>query len=131
MQQQTVLLGALILIVGFGSGYLIGINKKETTPPPMGMHMMHDGEMMGDNTMSMSDMMRDMNAALRGKSGDELDRAFIDEMIVHHEGAVEMAQILVDGTNRPELVQLGNEIITAQTEEIEMMKRWREEWFSR
>jgi uncharacterized protein (DUF305 family) len=95
------------------------------------MHMMPDGSMMPSGDTSMSGTMMDMNAALRGKTGDALDRAFIDEMIVHHEGAVEMARLLLAGTNRPELVQLGNDIITAQTGEIEMMKQWRRDWFGR
>lgn len=135
MQKNTLIIGAILLVVGLGVGYGIGANKAPTTSAPAsqnsGMHMMPDGSMMGDNSSGMSGMMMDMNAALRGKTGDALDKAFIDEMIVHHEGAVEMAQILLAGTKRPELIKLGNDIVTAQTGEIEMMKQWRTNWFSR
>jgi uncharacterized protein (DUF305 family) len=64
-----------------------------------------------------------------GKTGDTLDKAFLDEMIVHHEGAIEMATILLAGTKRPELIKLGNDIIVAQTREVQMMKEWRSQWF--
>jgi len=135
MQKNTLIIGAILLVVGLGVGYGIGASKTPSTPAPAsqnsGMHMMPDGSMMGDNSSGMSGMMMDMNAALRGKTGDALDKAFIDEMIVHHEGAVEMAQILLAGTKRPELIKLGNDIVTAQTGEIEMMKQWRTDWFSR
>lgn len=136
MQRNIVIIIAVVaLLVGVGAGYALGSNQEtsQVAVVPEGMHMMPDGSMMASDggTMSMSDMMHDMNANLRGKSGDDLDKAFIDEMIIHHEGAVEMAQILLAGSKRPELIQLGNDIVNAQTSEIEMMKRWRAEWFSR
>jgi uncharacterized protein (DUF305 family) len=134
MQKNSIVIGVVLLIVGLGVGY--GIGAAKTPPPPnqnvtSGMHMMPDGSMMGSGGMSMSDMMTEMNAELRGKTGDDLDKAFIDEMIVHHEGAVEMAKVLLAGTKRPELIKLGNDIVTAQTSEIQMMKQWRTDWFGR
>jgi uncharacterized protein (DUF305 family) len=41
-----------------------------------------------------------------------------------------MAQQLLKGTTRSELVTLGNGIITAQTKEITQMKRWLQTWFT-
>jgi uncharacterized protein (DUF305 family) len=52
-------------------------------------------------------------------------------MIIHHEGAVEMAEILLEKTKRPELIKLANDIISAQNTEIEMMQNWNKEWFNR
>lgn len=77
----------------------------------------------------MHGVMGGMMMGLEGKTGDALDEAFLSEMIVHHEGAVQMAQTLLQGTKRPELIKLGNDIITAQTQEIQMMKEWRKTWF--
>lgn len=82
------------------------------------------------NSTGMHDAMSGMMTGLEGKTGDSLDDAFLEGMIVHHEGAVAMARTLLAGTKRPELIELGNSIITAQTAEIEMMKRWREDWFA-
>lgn len=115
----TITLGVVILVAGFGAGYATASHTMPAAP------MVHDAPVAHD----MDGAMAGMNAALEGKTGDELDKAFIDGMIVHHEGAVSMAQALLAGTARPELIKLGNDIITAQTGEIEMMKQWRTQWF--
>jgi uncharacterized protein (DUF305 family) len=40
-----------------------------------------------------------------------------------------MAELVLQKSNRPELKQLANEIITAQTKEISQMESWRQEWY--
>lgn len=80
---------------------------------------------MTHDPMDMS--MRDMGKMLEGKTGDALNKAFLEGMIPHHEWAVEMAKYLAS-SNKPELVKLGGEIIVAQTREIEQMKKWMVEW---
>jgi uncharacterized protein (DUF305 family) len=77
----------------------------------------------------MDDMMTVMMASLEGKTGDVFDEAFLDEMIPHHEGAVLMAQKVLDVSKRPELRALAEEIITAQEKEIAQMQTWKKEWF--
>lgn len=93
------------------------------------MHQMPDGTMMADNGNDMASMMHDMNASLTGKTGDAFDKAFLSEMIVHHQGAVEMAQQVLTNSKRPELIQLANDIIKAQNGEIHMMQDWQKAWF--
>ncbi len=75
--------------------------------------------------MSMS--MSDMSKMLAGKTGDALNQAFLEGMIPHHQAAVDMARSLA-GSNKPELVRLGADIIAAQTKEIEQMKKWMQDW---
>lgn len=94
-----------------------------------GMHMMPDGTMMGNSGSDMNTMMMDMTARMKGKTGDELDKVFLEDMIVHHEGAVDMAKELQRGTKRPELQKMAEDIIDVQTGEINMMKSWLKEWF--
>lgn len=95
------------------------------------MHQMPDGTMMGgNNQMDMNSMMGGMTAGLNGKTGDEFDKAFLSEMIVHHQGAVVMAQAVLKNSKRPELIKLANDIISAQTGEITMMKNWQKSWFN-
>lgn len=90
--------------------------------------MNHDMDMDDMNSHDPMDMsMRDMSAMLVGKNGDELNRAFLEGMIPHHQAAVDMAAFLA-ASNKPELVKLGWEIITAQTKEIEQMKQWMVDW---
>ena len=85
--------------------------------------------MMDHSAMGMMDEMSGMENELKGKTGDEFDKAFLDEMIVHHEGAVDMAELVKTTSKRPELLKLADDIIAAQTKEIQMMKGWRELWF--
>jgi uncharacterized protein (DUF305 family) len=97
-----------------------------------GEHTMKDGSKMAGmnhSSMSMDSMMEDMKNALKGKEGDEFDKEFLNQMIVHHEGAVVMAQDVLEKSKRKELINLANEIISAQNKEIEMMKNWQNNWF--
>ena len=91
-------------------------------------HMMEGGHMMNSG-MDMDDMMAGMMSGLYGKTGDAFDQAFIDDMIVHHEGAVAMAEKVLEISKRPELRALAENIISAQTAEIAQMKVWRAAWF--
>ena len=62
-------------------------------------------------------------------SKDEIDARFIDMMVPHHQGAVEMAKIAMDRSERPEIQEMANAIISSQEEEISMMKGWKQEWY--
>ncbi len=59
---------------------------------------------------------------------NDKDIAFAQEMIVHHEQAVVMAQIAQDQTSSDEIRDLAARIEDAQTPEIESMQGWLEEW---
>jgi uncharacterized protein (DUF305 family) len=93
------------------------------------MHKMPDGSMMPNTGMGMHDMMSGMMAGLEGKKGDDFDKAFLAEMIVHHQGAVQMAQMVLESSKKPELIKLANDIISAQNSEITMMQNWQKAWF--
>jgi uncharacterized protein (DUF305 family) len=58
---------------------------------------------------------------LREATGAEFDRLFLIGMIKHHEGAIDMAQMVIDSENE-EVSTLANSIITGQRAEIERMK---------
>jgi uncharacterized protein (DUF305 family) len=121
----------IILAIGIFLGFLIwgggfGDDRAERRD---GIHMMPNGEMMMDDGGDMSDMMNSMTMGLKNKTGDDFDQAFLSEMIIHHEGAVEMAKQVLKNSKRPELIKLANDIISAQTKEIEIMKGWQTSWF--
>jgi len=65
---------------------------------------------------------------LRGLSGDEFDKAFITEMIQHHQGAINMAKLIEANAKHAELKKLGNDIVSAQTREVDVMQNWQKEW---
>jgi uncharacterized protein (DUF305 family) len=88
---------------------------------------------MDHSTMDMSSMdpmdmsMRDMDSMMKGRTGDALNKAFLEGMIPHHQGAIDMAKYLA-GSSKPELVKLGADIIAAQQKEIDQMNVWMKEW---
>jgi len=73
---------------------------------------------------SMDSMMASMIANLKSKTGDEFDYTFIEEMILHHEGAIEMAKLALTTENHQEL-----KIISAQEKEVNQMKQWQQAWY--
>ena len=58
-----------------------------------------------------------------------IDRHFIEEMIPHHEGAIAMAELALEKSKRPEILSLSQDIIEAQTTEINQMTAWYKVWF--
>jgi uncharacterized protein (DUF305 family) len=60
-------------------------------------------------------------AALRTAQGAEFDRLFLQGMIKHHEGAITMAQAVVNSENK-EVADLAASIVNAQELEISKMK---------
>ncbi len=63
------------------------------------------------------------------KDGKYSDERFIDAMIPHHEGAVEMAEVGLKNAEHEEIKQLSEEIISAQQAEIEELKSIKQEEF--
>jgi uncharacterized protein (DUF305 family) len=77
-------------------------------------------QFMKEMDAGMKKMMDDMHAP--GYSGDP-DVDFLAMMIPHHEGAVEMARLVLIHGRDPLVRKLAEEIIAAQQVEIEAMKR--------
>ncbi|WP_341947193.1 DUF305 domain-containing protein [Microbacterium sp. LWH11-1.2] len=71
----------------------------------------------GNGMMSDEDMQ-----ALEDATGAEAGRLFLEQMIQHHEGAVDMAQDEVDNGQNSDAVALAETIIESQTTEITTMK---------
>ena len=57
------------------------------------------------------------------------DRAFIDMMVPHHEGAIRMAREELQKGAQPALRKMAGDIISTQREEIAKMKQWRKRWY--
>ncbi|QIN85392.1 DUF305 domain-containing protein (plasmid) [Rubrobacter tropicus] len=57
------------------------------------------------------------------------DKAFIDEMIPHHQSAIAMAEVAREETKVPEIRGIAEDIVSAQEREIEQMEGWREQWY--
>ena len=57
------------------------------------------------------------------------DKAFIDNMIPHHESAIAMAQVVLEESENPEIREIAGAIVDAQEREIKQMTSWRDEWY--
>jgi uncharacterized protein (DUF305 family) len=75
-----------------------------------------------------SPMMREYS----GLSGDELDLAFLQDMIPHHMAAVMMSEQLLSQVNveHSQLEALAASIRATQTQEIRQMSLWMDRWFN-
>lgn len=93
--------------------------QAQTDDPPV------DHSKMDHSTMDHSAMKSSPDAEKA-----DYDLQFIDTMIAHHQGAIDMAKLVDSRTQRPELKKLASDILTSQQKEIDEMKAWREKWFS-
>ena len=83
----------------------------------MGMDHGDMGDESMDGMMSEEDMQ-----ALDGAEGAEAGRLFLEQMIVHHEGAVEMAQTEVEDGSNKAAIEMASTIVTSQSSEIQTME---------
>lgn len=58
-----------------------------------------------------------------------IDKHFIEEMIPHHQGAIDMAKLAETKATRSEIKNLAKDIIETQSKEIADMKAWYKEWY--
>ena len=130
MKKESIMVGVIGLVVGVVvAGFAAGqaVNTDNTgMMRMMGMRTSDTTQQTAANHDTMS--MADMTEQLKDKSGDEFDKAFIEMMISHHEGAVDMAQLIPSRAKHDEIKQLGEAIIAAQTKEIADMTQWQKDW---
>jgi len=79
---------------------------------------------MGSNNNTGMRMMGDTTDMANLENAVDFDKAFLEEMIPHHQMAVMMANMLKGGTSRPEMKKLADDIVKAQTTEIDQMRNW-------
>lgn len=65
-------------------------------------------------------MHKDMDIAFTG----DADADFVRGMIPHHQGAIDMAKVVLAHGKDPELKKLATSIIADQEKEIAMMREW-------
>lgn len=65
-------------------------------------------------------MHKDMAITFSGNA----DKDFVTGMIPHHQGAIDMAKVVLKHGKDPEIRKLAEEVIAAQEKEIAWMKEW-------
>lgn len=95
----------------------------EETAPAGGTGGMDHGDMdMGSMEMDGMNQQEAM-AELQTLSGTDFDRRFLELMIAHHRGAVEMAQAELEDGRNPQALELAEKIIADQEAEIATMEQ--------
>jgi uncharacterized protein (DUF305 family) len=69
-----------------------------------------------------------MTESLQQLTGKEFEAGFLNQMIQHHRGAIDMAKMVSSHTKRPELNEFADKIVSAQTKEISELTEWLKEW---
>jgi uncharacterized protein (DUF305 family) len=92
-------------------------------------------EQFGTSEASMDMSAEEMEGMGMTMSSEELanqepfDRAFIDNMIPHHESAISMANVVLEESENPEIREIAGAIVDAQEREVEQMMLWRDDWY--
>ena len=129
MSKESILYTVIGLLVGVMVTAFVAraaVNNNYTgMQRAMGMHFNTNyANDTADSSMGMDTMVSGFN----GKTGDDFDKLFLSEMIVHHQGAIDMAELAKKNAKHDELKKMADNIITAQTAEISQMKQWQTAW---
>lgn len=113
MNTKTSIIVSVIIGIVIGGGLVMAMQKSQVSEINSEMH----------------GQMNSMMAELNGKTGDDFDKAFLKEMIVHHQGAVMMAESALKNAKHQEIKTLANAIISSQNKEISDMQNWLKNWY--
>ncbi len=139
-------LGALLMLVVSACGQTASTGSTAdgeaqtdaTTTGDAGMPMDMTSTAMDDDDMPMDDddMPMDTTSTAMAMDDDDMamgsgpfDAQFIDGMTEHHTGAIDMAEQALTESERPEIKELAQNIITSQRQEVEQMTTWRQQWY--
>ena len=116
----------LLMLTLVACGDATNIVPAAGATPGHDMSSMKPGETMGAG--SISNTTDPMTESLKGLTGKEFEVSFMQDMVAHHQSAIDMAKLVPTNTKRAELIKLGQDIVSAQTKEISDMTGWLTSW---
>jgi hypothetical protein len=127
MNTNTLLATAAALLVGLGIGWFAApkMNTGEMDHSMM-MEMSKPKGDQGPASMAFAKANADMHTGMDIEFSGNADVDFAKGMIPHHQGAVEMAKIMLEHGKDAQLRKLAEGIIAAQETEIKFMTDWLE-----
>lgn len=117
----TAIVAVVIIGAVIATGiYIYGLNTKPDA----------QNQRAGDTTSAVSSdsQLTELEAQYAAMKGEDYDRAFITDMVAHHQGAVAMAYPALEKAKYPELKTLAQGIIDSQLGEIRNMETWKKDW---
>jgi uncharacterized protein (DUF305 family) len=107
---------ALLALIAFGTGTA---RCQQTSTPPSHPPIVQPGAPGQNNKI-----LTPATASGVKRPPSEADVKFMQGMIMHHNQAVEMTELLKTRTHDPEVRELGKKIDVSQTDEMRWMKQW-------
>lgn len=104
------------------------ITKMQQWQSDWGYPSSSSNNMQDHSAMVMMGEMMDMEDMLKGKTGDDFDKAFLSGMIMHHQSAINMAAPGEANAQHQEVKDLTRAIVAAQSKEISQMQAWQKDW---
>ncbi len=110
----------LLILFAFAAGYY----AKGTLPASKAQEQKKSAQQSTSMMRNMRDGMMDHSSMVNSEAD------FIMEMIPHHREAIDTSQYMLSRTEDEEFKTFLQSIVVNQSEEVEMMKQWHQEWFN-
>lgn len=120
MKKNNIIIAAVIVVVAATGVTIYALNKGDDKPISSSQSQ-QSAESVVDKNSSTYKMYSELK-------GEDYDRMFLANMIAHHQGAVDMANLALTSAKHQEIKDMANNIVSAQTKEINDMTAWQTAW---